>query len=120
MSQEEKEQALEKIENYFNEAKNKCGTLYKNLDESKTNNNIGNYEKYIEDYRNIIECLNKIKDESYALDNVYINKICFKTDEEIYETRRKNCDFIIGMAQRIRGCKQSFEKYNQQIESEKK
>ena len=111
------EKVIENIENDFNEAKNKCSELYKKIDESKVNNNI---DQYIDYYRSIIKCLNDIKEESLALDNVPLPLICFKSDEEIYEERKKNCDIILAMAQHIRGCKQSFEKYNQQIKSEKK
>ena len=112
------EKIIDNIEEEFNKAKNECSYLYKKIDESKTNNN--NIGQFIEHYKNIINYLNSIKQESLALDNVPIPLLCFENDEKINEERKNNCNIMQAMAQHIRGCKQSFEKYNENLESNSK
>ena len=100
------------ISSKFKNIKKMCSEFYKIIESASTQEES---EKLINIYKQIIQLLKEIKEESYKVDNVEIDPICFKSEEDFYKQRQQNCDIIQAMVQHIRGCKESFEKYNQKI-----
>ena len=112
-----KPEELEKLNEVYKKIeklKKEASEFYKKLSNSKDS------KELIESYKNLIEMLGEIKKESKDLDNLEVPQKCFESDDIVQNTLIENCSTIMSLAQHIRGCKESFEKYNQKIESNNK
>ena len=112
MTPEEIKQVIQKIENKFIEAKSNCRKFYKEIDTAKTEEKCNELIGY---YKQMIEALEYIKNESFILDSIEIPVEWLHTDDNITELRKRNCNIIQSLAQHIRGCVKAFEDYNNKI-----
>ena len=101
---------IENIIKLFGETKELCSKLYKNLENAK---NKSDCDELIKLYKDIISNLKKIKMMSVALDNIQIPEEYIGTDSEINQLRENKAKNIEFLAQRLRGCLDSFKKYNE-------
>ena len=104
------------ILNQFNETKDICSKLYKKLENARTKPECDELIKF---YKEIVNNLKIIKEESKVLDNVEIPEDFLGTENEINQIRENNCKSIECLAQSIRGCIDSFKKYNEMIGKKK-
>ena len=107
---------IEKIIKIFNETKDLCSKLYKKLENSKTKSEC---DELIHLYKEIINNLKNIKEQSRALDNVDIEEDYLGTEDEVNQLRENNCKSIQCLAQHLRGCIQSFKKYTEMMKNKK-
>ena len=107
---------IQNILNLFNETKDTCSKLYKKLENARTKPECDELIKF---YKDIVNNLKIIKEDSKALDNVEIPEDFVGTEEEINQARENNCKNLECLAQSIRGCIDSFKKYNEMIQKKK-
>ena len=107
---------IEKIVKLFNETKDLCSKLYKKLENSKTKSEC---DELIHLYKEIINNLKIIKEQSRELDNVDIDEDYLGTEDEVNQLRENNCKSIQCLAQHLRGCIQSFKKYSEMMKNKK-
>ena len=107
---------IEQIVKLFNETKDLCSKLYKKLENSKTRPQC---DELIILYKQIINNLKDIKEKSRALDNVEIEEDYIGTEEEINQLRENNYKNLLCLAQQIRGCLQSYNKFKEMMDDKR-
>ena len=107
----------EEIIKLFNETRDLCSKLYKKLESANTKSECDDLVKF---YKEIIINLKNIKEQSVNLDNVDIVEAYVDTEEEINQLRENNGKSIQCLAQQLRGCLDSFKKYNEKMKNSKK
>ena len=103
---------LEKILKEFNEAKEICSKLYKKLENSKTKSEC---DELVSLYKQIVNNLKNIKEESRALDDVDIPEDYLGTEDDVIKIRENNCKNIECLTQQLRGCLNSYKKYFEMV-----
>ena len=100
----------------FSDTKELCSKLYKKLENSKTKPQC---DELIILYKQIINNLKDIKEKSRALDNVEIEEDYIGTEEEINQLRENNYKNLLCLAQQIRGCLQSYNKFKEMMDDKR-
>ena len=100
----------------FSNTKELCSKLYKKLENSKTKSESDELSHL---YKEIINNLKNIKEQSRALDNVDIEEDYLGTEDDVNQLRENNCKSIQCLAQQLRGCIQSFKKYTDMMKNNK-
>ena len=107
---------IENLMKEFGETRDLCSKLYKKLENSKTKSEC---DELIHLYKEIINNLKIIKEQSRELDNVDIDEDYLGTEDEVNQLRENNCKSIQCLAQHLRGCIQSFKKYTEMMKNKK-
>ena len=101
---------VEHILKKFNETKDACSKLYRKLESANTK---AECDELITLYKEIVNNLKIIKEQSKVLDDVDFSEDYLGTENEINDMREANCKNIQCLAQHLRGCLSSFQKFNE-------
>ena len=115
MDNPETKEAFDNITKELEYSKKLTSELYKKLDTAKTEEEC---KELVELYKNLVDTLKNIRNESFKLDGIQIHKNYIDLDNEKYkEVRMANCNEIQAFAQQMRGCIAKFQLYNDKIKN---
>ena len=100
----------------FSDTKELCSKLYKKLENSKTKSEC---DELVSLYKQIVNNLKNIKEESRALDDVDIPEDYLGTEDDVIKIRENNCKNIECLTQQLRGCLNSYKKYFEMVGNKK-
>ena len=107
---------VENILKRFNEAKDACSKLYRKLENANSKTEC---DELIKLYKEIVNNLKFIKEQSRSLDDMDFNEDFLGNENDINDIRENNCKDIQCLSQHLRGCLQSFKKFQEIMKNKK-
>ena len=107
---------LENILKKFNETKDACSKLYRKLESAKSKTEC---DELISLYKEMVNNLKFIKEQSRFLDDVDYGEDLLGNENDINDIRENNCKTIQCLSQHLRGCLQSFKKFQEIMKNKK-